>query len=417
MTAFFDDLERRAPEAREADLFARLPAFLTNATREAPGLGRWLDGVDVAALTSREALARVPVLRKAELMEMQAEAPPFGGFANPAHVNGGRIFMSPGPIWEPQGLDADPAQGARAFFAAGVRPGDIVHNAFSYHMTPGGFMLDHGARALGCAVFPAGTGNTEMQVEAAAALKPAVYAGTPDFLKAILDRAAEMGRDLSSIRLGLVSGGALFPSLRDEYFARGVRVYQCYATAEFGIIAYESAGADGRPNPGLLLNENLIVEIVRPGTGDPVPDGEVGEVVVTSLNPAYPLVRVGTGDLSVVLPGISPCGRTATRIRGWMGRADQRTKVKGMFVDPKHVAEIVARHAGIAKARLVVTREGARDAMALHVEPQTGAALDERAIEASLREITKLGGAVLLAAPASLPNDGKIIADERDYAG
>ena len=417
MAAFFDDLERRAPEAREADLFSRLPGFLATAMRETPGLGRWLDGVDPATLTSRQALARLPVLHKAELMEMQAKNPPFGGFANPAHVNGGRIFMSPGPIWEPQGLAADPAQSARAFFAAGVRPGDIVHNAFSYHMTPGGFMLDHGARALGCAVFPAGTGNTEMQVEAAAALKPSVYAGTPDFLKAILDRAAETGKDLSSIRHGLVSGGALFPSLREEYFSRGVKVYQCYATAEFGVIGYESAGEDGAPNPGLLLNENLIVEIVRPGTGDPVPEGEVGEVVVTSLNPAYPLVRLGTGDLSAILPGQSPCGRTAPRIKGWMGRADQRTKVKGMFVDPRQVAEIVARHPDIARARLVVTREDARDAMALHVEPAGGDALDEAAIEASLREITKLGGAVHVAAAGSLPNDGKVIADERDYAG
>ncbi|MBE0692525.1 MAG: AMP-binding protein, partial [Aquamicrobium sp.] len=339
MAAFFDDLERRAPEAREADLFSRLPGFLATAMRETPGLGRWLDGVDPATLTSRQALARLPVLHKAELMEMQAQNPPFGGFANPAHVNGGRIFMSPGPIWEPQGLAADPAQSARAFFAAGVRPGDIVHNAFSYHMTPGGFMLDHGARALGCAVFPAGTGNTEMQVEAAAALRPSVYAGTPDFLKAILDRADEMKKDLTSFRYGVVSGGALFPSLRAEYFARGVRVYQCYATAEFGVIAYESAAEDGAPNPGLIVNENLILEIVRPGTGDPVPEGEVGEVVVTGLNPAYPLVRVGTGDLSAILPGLSPCGRTGQRIKGWMGRADQRTKVKGMFVDPKQVAE------------------------------------------------------------------------------
>ena len=417
MAAFFDDLERRAPEAREADLFSRLPGFLATAMRETPGLGRWLDGVDPATLTSRQALARLPVLHKAELMEMQAKNPPFGGFANPAHVNGGRIFMSPGPIWEPQGLAADPAQSARAFFAAGVRPGDIVHNAFSYHMTPGGFMLDHGARALGCAVFPAGTGNTEMQVEAAAALRPSVYAGTPDFLKAILDRADEMKKDLSSFRYGVVSGGALFPSLRAEYFARGVRVYQCYATAEFGVIAYESAAEDGAPNPGLIVNENLILEIVRPGTGDPVPDGEVGEVVVTSLNPAYPLVRVGTGDLSAILPGLSPCGRTGQRIKGWMGRADQRTKVKGMFVDPKQVAEIVARHAEVARARLVVTRDGARDAMALHVEPADGAAPDIAAVETSLREITKLGGTVRLAAPGSLPNDGKVIADERDYAG
>ncbi|MCO5157628.1 MAG: AMP-binding protein [Aquamicrobium sp.] len=417
MTGFFDDLERRAPQEREADFFARLPAFLAAAVAETPGLEAWLDGVDLAGLTSRQALARLPVLRKAELMEMQAKNPPFGGFAGAAHIHGGRIFMSPGPIWEPQGLAADPAQAARAFFAAGVRPGAVVHNAFSYHMTPGGFMLDHGARALGCAVFPAGTGNTEMQVEAAAALRPTVYAGTPDFLKVILDRGEEMGKDLSSIRHGLVSGGALFPSLRAEYFARGVKVYQCYATAEFGIIAYESAGEDGAPNPGLIVNENLILEIVRPGTGDPVPEGEVGEVVVTSLNPAYPMVRLGTGDLSAILPGLSPCGRTAPRIKGWMGRADQRTKVKGMFVDPRHVAEIVARHAGVARARLVVSRDGARDAMALHVEPADGATPDAAAIAASLREITKLGGAVHLAAPGSLPNDGKVIADERDYAG
>mgnify|MGYP001420597720 CR=1 FL=1 len=417
MAAFFDDLERRAPEAREADLFSRLPDFLAAAMRDAPGLGAWLRGIDPALVTSRRDLARLPVLRKAELMEMQAKNPPFGGFADPAHLPGGRVFMSPGPIWEPQGLEADPAQAARAFFAAGVRPGDVVHNAFAYHMTPGGFMLDHGARALGCTVFPAGTGNTETQVEAAAALKPAVYAGTPDFLKVMLDRAAEAGKDLSSIRLGLVSGGALFPSLREEYAARGVSVFQCYATAEFGVVAYESGAQDGTPHPGMIVNENLIVEIVRPGTGDPVPDGEVGELVVTSLNPAYPLVRLGTGDLSAVLPGLSPCGRTGTRIKGWMGRADQRTKVKGMFVDPRQIAEVVARHGEVAKARLIVTRDGARDAMALHVEPAAGTALDAAAIESSLRDVTKLGGSVHVAAPGSLPNDGKVISDERDYAG
>src|SRR5690606_5036438 len=262
MAAFFDDLEQRAPEAREADLFSRLPGFLSMAMSEAPGLKRWLGGVSPASVTSRKVLARLPVLHKADLMEMQAKEPPFGGFASPAHINGGRIFLSPGPIWEPQGLAADPAQAARAFFAVGVRPGDIVHNAFSYHMTPGGFMLDHGARALGCSVFPAGTGNTDMQVDAAFALRPSVYAGTPDFLKVILDRAAETGKDLSSLRIGLVSGGALFPSLRQEYLARGIRVYQCYATAEFGVIAYESASEDGSPNPGMIVNENLIVEIV-----------------------------------------------------------------------------------------------------------------------------------------------------------
>lgn len=417
MSASFDELERRTPGEREADLFSRLPDFLAAAVQRSPGLGKWLEGIDLRGLASRTALAELPVLRKSVLMELQADAPPFGGFADPAQLIGGRIFLSPGPIWEPQGLAADPAQAARAFFAAGIRRGDVVHNSFSYHMTPGGFMLDHGARALGCAVFPAGTGNTEMQVDAAAALKPSAYAGTPDFLKVLLDKAQEIGKDLSSIRVGLVSGGALFPSLRDEYASRGISVLQCYATAEFGVIAYESSDEAGGPNPGMIVNENLILEIVRPGTGDPVAEGEVGEVVVTSLNPAYPLVRLGTGDLSAIMPGESPCGRTGMRIKGWMGRADQRTKVKGMFVDPKQVADIVARHDDLLKARLVVRRDGARDAMTLHAEPVPGASPDLKAIEASMREVTKLGGNVELVAPGFLPNDGKVIADERDYAG
>jgi phenylacetate-CoA ligase len=272
-------------------------------------------------------------------------------------------------------------------------------------MTPGGFLLDEGARALGCTVFPAGTGNTEMQVEAAEALRPQVYCGTPDFLKVMLDKADETGRDLSSFRLGLVSGGALFPSLRDLYRERGIAVLQCYATAEFGVIAYEAADSDGAPHPGMILNENLILEIVRPGTGDPVAEGEVGEVVVTSFNEAYPMIRLGTGDLSAILPGNSPCGRTNTRIKGWMGRADQRTKIKGMFVDPKQVAEVVRRHPEIGRARLVVSRDGERDAIP-----------DANAVGLALREITKLGGQVLIAPRGSLPNDGKVIADEREYA-
>ncbi|TWG49397.1 MULTISPECIES: AMP-binding protein [unclassified Aminobacter] len=416
MAASYDEAERRPQEAREADLFARLPQFVASAIKYAPGLAEWLKGVDPASLTSREALQRLPILHKSDLMEFQAKAPPFAGFANPEQLRGGRIFMSPGPIWEPQGLADDPAQAARAFYAVGVRAGDIVHNSFSYHMTPGAFMMDHGARALGCAVFPAGTGNTDMQVEAAAALKPTVYCGTPDFLKVLLDRAAETGKDLSSFKIGLVSGGALFPSLRSEYFERGVRVYQCYATAEFGVIAYESAAEDGSPNPGMIVNENLIVEIVRPGTGDPVPEGEVGELVVTSLNPAYPLVRLSTGDLSAVLPGRSPCGRTGMRIKGWMGRADQRTKVKGMFVDPKQIAEVLARHPELKRGRLVVGREGARDVMTFLVEPGEGANVDASAVEATLRDVTKLGGKVRPVDPGSLPNDGKVISDERDYA-
>ncbi|MBO6718634.1 MAG: AMP-binding protein [Rhizobiaceae bacterium] len=416
MAAFFDQLENRAPADREKDLFARLPGFLQRAAKSAPGLGRWLDGHDLAKVNSREALARLPVLRKAELMEMQRADPPFGGFANPAALKGGRAFMSPGPIWEPQALAPDAWQSARAFHAAGIRPGDIVHNAFSYHMTPGGFILDEGARALGCTVFPAGVGNTETQVEAAAALKPQVFCGTPDFLKVMFDKAEELGHDLSSFRLGLVSGGALFPSLRDLYRERGVTVLQCYATAEFGVIAYEAANDDGSPHPGMILNENLILEIVRPGTGDPVSEGEVGEVVVTSFNDAYPMIRLGTGDLSAVLPGTSPCGRTNVRIKGWMGRADQRTKIKGMFVDPKQVAEVVRRHPEIGRARLVVSRDGERDAMTLHVEPGPGPDPDADAIGLALRDVTKLGGQVVVAARGSLPNDGKVIADEREYA-
>ena len=415
MPDHFDALETRAPAERESDLFSRLPTFLLQATAKAPGLAKWLAGHDLSSVRDRAALARLPVLRKSELMEFQQADPPFGGFSDVSQLSGTRVFLSPGPLWEPQAAGADPWQAARAFHAAGVRPGEIVHNAFAYHMTPGGFILDEGARAMGCTVFAAGTGNTEMQVDAAASLKPSVYSGTPDFLKVMLDKAAEMGRDLSSVRKGLVSGGALFPSLREEYRSRGVAVLQCYATAEFGVIAYETVQADGTPLPGMVVNEGLILEIVRPGTGDPVPEGEVGEVVVTSFNPAYPMVRLGTGDLSAIIDEPSPCGRTNTRIRGWLGRADQRTKVKGMFVDPKQVAAVLARHPEIARGRLVVTRDGERDAMALHVEAAAGKQADAAAIEATLRDVTKLGGAVRIAPAGSLPNDGKVIADERDY--
>jgi phenylacetate-CoA ligase len=416
MAAHFDTLETRSQSEREKALFTRLPGFLARSMAAAPGLARWLGGIDPRAIDSRAALARIPVLRKSDLMELQAANPPFGGFADASTLAGSRVFLSPGPLWEPQGAGADPWASARAFHAAGIRPGDVVHNAFSYHMTPGGFILDEGARALGCTVFPAGTGNTEMQVDAAAALRPSVYCGTPDFLKVMLDKAAETGRDLSSFRLGLVSGGALFPSLRAEYRDRGVSVLQCYATAEFGVIAYESSAPDGEPNPGMIVNEDLIVEIVRPGTSTPVREGEVGEVVVTSFNSAYPMVRLGTGDLSAILPGVSPCGRTNLRIRGWMGRADQRTKIKGMFVDPKQVDEVVRRHPEVTKARLVVTRDGERDAMTLQVEGLAEGAFDPSMVEATLREVTKLGGTVVLVADGSLPNDGKVIADERDYA-
>jgi len=416
MGAHFDSSETRSAAQREAALFAALPDFLAEATAAAPGLAQWLDGIDLGGIDSREALATLPVLRKPELMQFQAANPPFGGFADPRALKHGRVFLSPGPIWEPQGLGPDPFSSVRALYAAGIRPGDIVHNCFAYHMTPGGFVIDEGARALGCLVFPAGTGNTDMQVDAATALKPKVYTGTPDFLKVILDRAAELGKDVSSYQIGLVSGGALFPSLREEYRTRGINVLQAYATADLGVIAYESAADDGQPYPGMIVNEGIIVEIVRPGTGDPLPEGEVGELVVTTFNPAYPLVRFGTGDLSAVLPGQSPCGRSNTRIKGWLGRADQRTKVKGLFVDPKQVADVLKRHPEISRARLVVSRDGDRDMMSLLVAPASGQQPDTRAIEATLRDATKLGGSVQLVDAASLPNDGKVIADERDYS-
>ena len=415
MTSYFDDLETRDPQRREADLFSALPGFIAEALDKAEGLSGWLGDCDPADLTNRAALARLPVLRKPELMQMQAANPPFGGLANPDALVGNHVFMSPGPVWEPQGFGADPWQSARCLFAAGFRSGDIVHNSFAYHMTPGAFILDEGARALGCLVFPAGVGNTEAQIEAASTLKPTVFTGTPDYLKVLLDKAEEAGVDLSSITRAMVSGGALFPSLREEYRNRGVSVLQSYATADIGIIAYESADEDGNPHPGMILNENLIVEIVRPGTGDPVAAGEVGEIVVTALNPAYPLIRFGTGDMTAILEGTSPCGRTGTRIKGWMGRADQRTKVKGMFVDPKHVAALVKRHDNVDKARLVVARDGDQDIMTLYVEAAGGTPADVEALAATLADITKLKGRVELAAAGSLPNDGKVISDERDY--
>ncbi len=413
MSEHFDELETRDPAAREKALFARLPDFLAGAILAAPGWRKRLAGVDPGTVASREALAALPVLRKPELMEAQSAEPPFGGFADPASLDGSRVFMSPGPVWEPQPPGIDPWHGARAFFAAGIRKGDLVHNSLAYHMTPGGFILDEGARAAGARVFPAGVGNTEQQVDAAAFLKPDAYAGTPDFLKVMLDKAAEMGRDLSSIRKAIVSGGALFPSMRAEYAERGVAVMQAYATADLGVIAYESADG-GAILPGMIVSENMIVEIVRPGTGDPVPAGEVGELVVTSFNTAYPLIRFGTGDLSAVLDEPSPCGRTNMRIKGWMGRADQRTKVKGMFVDPKQVDAIVKSVPGIARARLVVDRAGDNDAMTLMVEPSDGATPDATALGAALVAHTKLKGAVEVS--SSLPNDGKVIDDRRDYS-
>ena len=412
MAETFDELERMDAERREEMLFARLPDHLEDAVARLPGMARHLEGRDLD-VSSRDDLARLPVLRKPALMEAQAADPPFGGYVDEARLAGSRVFTSPGPVWEPQGEGADPWGAARALFAAGFRAGDRVLNALSYHMTPGGFILDEGARALGCTVFPGGVGQTEAQVAAVAPLRPVGYTGTPDFLKVILDHAAESGADVSSITKALVSGGALFPSLRAEYAERGVAVMQAYATADLGVIAYETA-TDGTVHEGMVVNENVIVEIVRPGTDDPVSESEVGEVVVTNFSRTYPLVRFGTGDLSKVLPGsdggAGACGRTNTRLAGWMGRADQRTKVKGMFVDPKQVAQVVAAH-GLEGARLVVTREGERDAMELRFRGEA----EPDAVAGTLRERTGLGGAVVRV--DELPNDGLVIADERDYEG
>ena len=409
---YYDDLETRAPRAREAALFAALPRQIAHAKKHAPAFARMLADVDAKRITDRAALARLPVVRKSALIELQSEAPPFGGLAAMVVGSSGRVFASPGPIYEPEGTRPDYWRVARALFAAGVRKGELVHNAFSYHFTPGGFIIESGALALGCTVFPAGTGQTEQQVAAIAALRPQAYAGTPSFLKIILDKGVEMGMRLDSITKALVSGEALPPGLRAQLRDRGVNVLQCYATADLGLIAYESEAAEG-----MIVDEGVIVEIVRPGTGAPVAAGEVGEVVVTTLTPEYPLIRFATGDLSAVLPGASPCGRTNMRIKGWMGRADQTTKVKGMFVHPAQVAEVVKRHAEIVKARLLVEREGDNDAMTLHCEIQdAGSERLRDAIAASLRDVCNLRGTVKFAAAGSLPNDGKVIEDARKLA-
>lgn len=407
MTAHYDALETREPAAREAELFARLPGVLRSAI-SAPAYAERLKGIDPASVTSRTALAGLPVLRKSELPALHKASQPFGGFVAAAPGAFARLFTSPGPIFEPEGRQADPWRGARALFAAGFRPEDIVLNTFSYHLTPGGFIFDASARALGCAVIPAGPGNTEQQFELIEAYRPVGYSGTPDFLKILLDAAVTAGRDVSSIKRALVSGAAFPPSLQAEIKGRGVDAYQAFGTADLGLIAFETEARDG-----MIVNEDLILEIVKPGTGDPVAPGDVGEIVVTSLDPHHPWIRLALGDLTAALPGSSKCGRTNVRIKGWMGRADQTTKVKGMFVRPEQVAEIGKRHPALGRLRLVVTRQGEADAMTLKAEADaSGDALREE-IAASLRAVTKLGGAVELVRPGALPNDGKVIADER----
>jgi len=362
MTNHYDALETRSPSQRDADLFARLPDVL-RAAAKAPAYAERFKGIDLASITSRAALAKLPVLRKSELPVLHKAAPPFGGFVSPPAGSFGRLFTSPGPIFEPEVAADDPWRGARALYAAGFRPGDIVLNTLSYHLTPGGFIFDSAARALGCAVIPAGPGNTEQQFELIEAYRPVAYTGTPDFLKILLDAGKTAGRDMSSIKRALVSGAAFPKSLQEEMKSRGIDAYQMFGTADLGVVAYETAARDG-----LVVNENVIVEIVKPGTGEPVADGDVGEIVVTTLDPHHPWVRLALGDLSAVLTGQSPCGRTNMRIKGWMGRADQTTKVKGMFVRPEQIAEILRRHPEVAKARLTVTRVSEQDAMSLAVE-------------------------------------------------
>ncbi|HMM88301.1 phenylacetate--CoA ligase family protein [Bradyrhizobium sp.] len=408
MTDHYDDLETREPGKREAELFSRLPDVLRKALA-APAYAERLKGIDPASVTSRSALASLPVLRKSELPALHKAAPPFGGFVAGPLGSFGRLFTSPGPIFEPEPVRADPWRGARALFAAGFRPGDVVLNTFSYHLTPGGFIFDASARALGCAVIPAGPGNTEQQFELIEAYRPVGYSGTPDFLKILLDAAESAGRDVSSIRRALVSGAAFPKSLQDEVKARGVDAYQAFGTADLGMVAFETPAREG-----MVVNEDLIMEIVRPGTGDPVAPGDVGEIVVTSLDPQHPWIRLALGDLTAALPGASPCGRTNMRIKGWMGRADQTTKVKGMFVRPEQIAEIGKRHPGLGRLRLVVTRSGESDLMTLKAETASAGATLQDELAASLRAVTKLGGNVELVAAGSLPNDGKVIADERN---
>jgi len=406
----FDDLETRDPARRDDETFAALPGLIAHARSDTDYYARVLADVDPDAVTSWEALAALPVTRKADMIRVQAEAPPFGGLVARDRIMG-HVFQSPGPIHEPMGRGDNYFRAARALYAAGFRSGDLVHNAFSYHFTPGGWILDDGARALGCTVFPAGTGQTEMQARAIAAMRATAYTGTPSFLRVLLEKGRDLGIGHGALTKALVSGEALPPSLRDLIAGFGVDVFQAYATADLGVIAYESKAREG-----LICDEGVIVEIVRPGTGDPVADGEVGEVVVTVFTPEYPLIRFATGDLSAVLPGASPCGRTNRRIKGWMGRADQTTKVKGMFVHPEQVADVAKRHPEIARARLVVSSADNVDRMTLRVETEEAAAPGlASVIEASVQEVLKLKGAVELVGPGTLPNDGKVIEDARTY--
>jgi phenylacetate-coenzyme A ligase PaaK-like adenylate-forming protein len=415
-TQYFDRLETRSPKAREAALMAALPRQVAHAKRRAPGFARILKDVDPARIDSRRALARLPVTRKSDLVRLQKDLPPLGGLSATPMPKLAKLFVSPGPIYDPEGNGRDWWRTARALFAGGFRAGELVINTFSYHFTPAGSMLESGARALGCTVVPTGVGQTEMQVAAVRDLRITAFVGTPSFLKLIVEKADELKADISTLAKAHVGAEYLPPTLRQALAGRGIRVAQSYASADLGLIAYESMMPDGSVNDGMILDEGLILEIVRPGSGDPLPPGEVGEVVITTFNRDYPLIRFGTGDLSAIVAAPSPCGRTNVRIRGWMGRADQSTKVRAMFVTPSQVNEVLRRHPEVSRARLVVEGEAGNDRMTLKCEVASRVEGLAAALVASIREVTKLRGEVELVAPGTLPNDGKVIEDLRKYS-
>jgi phenylacetate-CoA ligase len=412
-TPLYDALEARDPALREAALMAALPGIIAAAKERCPAYRDLLVGVRPEQVTGRQALAELPLTRKSELIELQRRNPPFGGFAAVPVSSLRRVFVSPGPIYEPEARRQDYGRFARALFAAGFRAGDLVHNTFSYHLTPAGAMVESAAEVLGCPVIPAGTGQTELQLRAIADLRPTGYVGTPSFLKILLDRAGSQGIDVSSLKKALVSAESMPAALRQDICSRGVRVLQCYGTADIGVIAYESIGPDDEIEEGMVLDEQIIVELVRPGTGEPVGPGEIGEVAVTTLTPEYPLIRFATGDLSAMLPGPGRGARTNHRIKGWLGRADQTTKVRGMFVHPEQIADVLRRHKSIIRARLVVERPNGADEMTLFVE--IGEPADDLArIAETVQALTRLRGTISPVAEGSLPQDGKLIEDRRD---
>jgi phenylacetate-CoA ligase len=410
-TSFYDANETRDPAERETVLMAGLPRVIAAAKKGAPAYRKLLAGIDPATVDSRRALADLPLTRKSELIALQRRDPPFGGFTTIGLGEVGRVFASPGPIYEIEARRPDFYRMVRALWAAGIRARELIHNCFSYHLTPAGAMFESAAFALGCPVIPAGTGQTELQLKTIADLRPIAYVGTPSFLKILLDRAAETGIDIGSLEKAVVGAEAFPAMLRNEFRAKGINALQCYGTADVGLISYETMAPDGAVCDGMMVDEGVILELVEPGSGTPVAPGEVGEVVVTTLTPEYPLIRFATGDLSALLTEPSPCGRTNQRIKGWLGRADQSAKVRGMFVHPLQIGEIVKRHPAVRRARLVIERPASADVMTLMVE--TAAPHEGEAIAATAQAVTKLRTAVSCVAPGSLPEDGLLIEDRR----